>query len=117
MAKPPGLSTDGYEIQVATNHLGHALLTKKLLPLLEKTAKLPDADVRIIYTTSEAWRGGNLPFDRFNTTMEGVMGHWMRYCNSKLANFLYARELATRYPEILSCMSFFFDTSLPCLSL
>ena len=30
------------------------------------------------------------------------MGRWIRYCNSKLANVLYARELAARYPEILS---------------
>ncbi|KAJ5604096.1 Short-chain dehydrogenase/reductase SDR [Penicillium hordei] len=34
MATPPGLTADGYEIQFGTNHLGHALLIRKLLPLL-----------------------------------------------------------------------------------
>lgn len=103
MAKPPGLTTDGYELQFGTNHLGHALLTQKLLPLLEKTADMPDSDVRIIYTTSAAWRGGSIPFDRLKTTMDGaMMARWIRYCNSKLANMLYARELAHRYPKLLS---------------
>ncbi|KAI1389136.1 oxidoreductase [Hypoxylon trugodes] len=102
MAKPEGLSADGYEIQFATNHLGHALLTKKLLPLLERTADLPGADVRVIITTSTAWGGGSLPFDRFKTTIKGHLGRWMRYSHSKLANLLYARELARRYPKVLS---------------
>jgi len=102
MATPAGLSTDGYEIHFATNHLGHALLTQKLLPLLEKTADMPNTDVRVIYTSSTAWRGGDIAFARLKTTMEGPMGRWMRYCNSKLANLLYARELARRYPKLLS---------------
>ena len=34
MATPPGQTADGYEIQWATNYLGHALLAKLLLPNL-----------------------------------------------------------------------------------
>lgn len=71
--------------------------------MLEKTADLPNTDVRVLYTTSTAWRGGNLAFDRFKTTMEAtIMGRWLRYSNSKLANLLYARELSRRYPKLLS---------------
>ncbi|KAK3694150.1 hypothetical protein B0T22DRAFT_62839 [Podospora appendiculata] len=104
MARPAGLSADGYEIQLATNHLGHALLTKLLLPLLSRTASLPGADVRVLYTSSTAWRGGRLACDAtFKTPMSSpLMGRWLRYCNTKLANLLYARELAARYPEILA---------------
>jgi len=103
MAKPEGLSTDGYEIQFATNHIGHALLTQKVLPLLEKTAKMPNSDVRIIYTTSTAWRGGSIPFDKLKSTISmWILGRWFRYSNSKLANLLYARELSRRFPEILT---------------
>jgi NAD(P)-dependent dehydrogenase (short-subunit alcohol dehydrogenase family) len=61
MAKPAGLSTDGFEIHFATNHLGHALLTEKLLPLLEKTAMMPGADVRIIYTLTSCVPRRNPP--------------------------------------------------------
>ncbi|KAI3322255.1 NAD(P)-binding protein [Xylariaceae sp. AK1471] len=104
MAKPAVLSADGYETHFATNHMGHALLTKKLLPLLEKTADMPNSDVRVIFTTSTAWRGGNLDFERITTTQEAaVMGRWFRYGASKLANVLYARELARRHPKLLVC--------------
>ncbi|KAI0970010.1 NAD(P)-binding protein [Xylaria arbuscula] len=103
MAQPAGLSVDGYEVHFATNHLGHALLTKKLLPLLEQTADLPDSDVRIIYTTSLGWRNGSLDFSQLKTTQESaIMGRWVRYGNSKLANMLYARELAQRHPKLLT---------------
>ncbi|KAK8055706.1 hypothetical protein PG993_000933 [Apiospora rasikravindrae] len=106
MAKPAALSPDGYEIHFATNHLGHALLTQKLLPLLDRTADLPGADARIIYTTSLAWKGGSLDFaGGLRTTQESaLLGRWVRYCNSKLANLLYARELARRHPKLL-CFS------------
>ena len=33
---PPGITTDCYEVQFGTNHLGHALLIQKLLPTLLK---------------------------------------------------------------------------------
>ncbi|RWA06711.1 hypothetical protein EKO27_g8400 [Xylaria grammica] len=103
MAKPAGLSADGYEVHFATNHMGHALLTKKLLPLLERTADLPNSDVRVIYTTSLGWKNGSLDFKNLNTPMEtAIMGRWIRYGNSKLANMLYARELARRHPKLLA---------------
>ncbi|KAK4162932.1 short-chain dehydrogenase TIC 32, chloroplastic [Cladorrhinum sp. PSN259] len=104
MAVPAALSKDGYEIHFATNHLGHALLTKKLLPLLQTTAE-SGRDVRIITLSSLAWRGtppGGIVFDKLKTTQEMAIGRWLRYGQSKLANMLYARELAKRYPQILS---------------
>ncbi|KAK3302312.1 uncharacterized protein B0T15DRAFT_542599 [Chaetomium strumarium] len=106
MAKPAALSKDGYEIHFATNHLGHALLNLKLLPLMEKTAELPGADVRILMVTSTASRGtppGGIVFDKLKTTQEMLFGRWLRYGQSKLANLIWARELAKRYPKILSC--------------
>ncbi|KAK3901592.1 short-chain dehydrogenase TIC 32, chloroplastic [Staphylotrichum tortipilum] len=101
MAAPPALSADGYELQFATNHLGHALLVHKLLPLLARTA-----DARVVMVTSTGWRGappGGVQFDRLRTTQEmPVLGRWLRYGQSKLANMLFARELAARYPGVLA---------------
>ncbi|KAL3427015.1 oxidoreductase [Phlyctema vagabunda] len=103
MAVPPGLSADGWEIQFATNHLGHAALIKKLLPVMLKTADAPDSDVRIVLNTSDGWRGHSkegINFATLNTTQEAFLGHWFRYAQSKIADIIYAQELARRYPSI-----------------
>jgi NAD(P)-dependent dehydrogenase (short-subunit alcohol dehydrogenase family) len=55
MITPAGLTEDGYEIQFGTNHMGHALLTKLLLPILSSTAALPDSNVRVVVLSSEAY--------------------------------------------------------------
>ncbi|PIG81427.1 oxidoreductase [Aspergillus arachidicola] len=103
MALPPGLTKDGYEVQFGTNHLGHALLIRKLLPLLQRTAET-GADVRVIILTSAGYQlhpYGGIIFDDLKTTQDyGFLGSWKRYGQSKLANILYTRELARRYPAI-----------------
>ena len=108
MAAPPALSKDGYEIQFATNHLGHAMLTDCLLPTLLRTAKEPNSDVRILNLTSEGYgfhpRGG-ISFSELNSgsmMTRLIGGGWVRYGHSKLANILFASELARRYPQITS---------------
>jgi NAD(P)-dependent dehydrogenase (short-subunit alcohol dehydrogenase family) len=104
MATPPGLTQDGYELQFGVNHLGHALLVQKLLPTLRRTAISPGGDVRIVVLTSHRFRGhpsGGILFDTLRTTQDlGPGGPWLRYGQSKLANVLYARELARRVPEL-----------------
>jgi NAD(P)-dependent dehydrogenase (short-subunit alcohol dehydrogenase family) len=104
MAVPPSLSKDGFEIQFAVNHLGHAMVIQQLLPTLQRTADLPGADVRIVCLTTAKpdAMGDKIAYDKLRSTMEGFMGSWMRYSQSKWANVLYAAELAQRYPKILS---------------
>lgn len=113
MATPPGLTADGYEIQFGTNHMGHALLTKLLLPLLNKTITLgnsneanqsgmsPVADVRIVSMSSDLHASapkGGIDYATLQTQAEamGVLG---RYYQSKLANVLWARWLARECPQ------------------
>lgn len=96
---PPGLTEDGYEIQFGTNHMGHALLTKLLLPTLVKTAKEPGADVRVVALSSM----GHMPargisFEQQKTDMKSY-STWSRYAESKLANILFTKALAKRYTE------------------
>ena len=104
MAQPPGLTKDGYEIQFGTNHVGHFFFTKLLLPILQRTAAEPNTDVRVINVSSIGHMmppsGGFLP-DQVVTNME-TYNTWKRYGQSKLANILFTRELARRYPEIKS---------------
>ena len=105
MALPPGLTKDGYEVHFGTNHLGHALLVKLLVPTLLQTAdQVPNPDVRIVFLTSigfGAHPSGGIVFDNLRTVQDfGLFGPWIRYAQSKLANILYAAELARRYPRI-----------------
>ncbi|KKA27675.1 hypothetical protein TD95_002761 [Thielaviopsis punctulata] len=101
MALAPGLTADGYEIQFGTNHMGHALLTKLLLPTLLKTAAIPDTDVRVVSLSSagHALAYSGLEFDSLKTDA-AAMGAYPRYGQSKLANILFARQLAKEHPQI-----------------
>ena len=105
MACPPGQTTEGYEIQFGTNHVGHALLTSLLLPTLQSTAvQNPDSGARIINLTSEGHRitgSEGLVLGGAKTNM-AAFNTWRRYGQSKLANILFNTELAKRYPEIES---------------
>ncbi|KAJ3562415.1 hypothetical protein NPX13_g8574 [Xylaria arbuscula] len=107
MFKPPALSRDGYEATFATNHLAHALIIKTLLSTLLKTAETPDADVRLVSLTSEGWAGHpqeGVNFATLQTTQNAAFGKLTRYGQSKLANIVYAAEVARRYPQLM-CVS------------
>jgi NAD(P)-dependent dehydrogenase (short-subunit alcohol dehydrogenase family) len=103
MMTPYSLTKDGYEIQFGTNHMGHALLTKLLLPTLQATTKLPHADVRIVNLSSMghmfAPRPEGIVFDQAVLEQRNTV---TRYGQSKLANILFTRELTHRYPDIVS---------------
>ena len=113
MATGPGLSKDGYEVQWAANVMGHALLVKQLLPLLESTAD-QGRDVRVISLTSTgaqmAFGMGShdgIGYDTLHSEQRwlglGVPGGpWARYAQSKLGNMLYAQALAKYHPKITS---------------
>ncbi|KAL1876783.1 hypothetical protein Plec18167_005192 [Paecilomyces lecythidis] len=103
MALPPGETELGHEIQLGTNHTGHFLLTKLLLPTLLKTAKEPGSDVRVISLSSI---GHNMA-PSFETILDQkklkkTSQSMVRYGASKAANILFAAELARRYPSITS---------------
>lgn len=102
MATRPETTKEGYEVQFGTNYLGHALLTKLLLPTLIFTAKAHNSDVRIVNLSSECHLlapNGGIIFDKSELDAQGT---WVRYGQSKLANILFTRELASRYPSITS---------------
>ncbi|KAL1902195.1 hypothetical protein Cpir12675_000095 [Ceratocystis pirilliformis] len=103
MATPAGLTKNGYESQFGTNHMGHALLTKLLLPTLTKTAAEPNADVRVVSLSSagHALSCYGINFDSLKSPGDS-MGAYPRYGQSKLANILFARQLAVVHPQIKS---------------
>ena len=104
MAVPPATTVDGYEIQFGTNHMGHALLTKLLLPLLLKTAEQPEpgGDVRIVTLTSHSHTRapkGGIDYSMLRSA-DPKSPLLTKYGVSKLANILHVKQLAKRYPTI-----------------
>ncbi len=84
------LTVDGIEKTFAVNHLGYFLLTNLLLDLIERSAP-----ARIVTVASIGHRRGTLDFDDLGFERGG---YWIMkaYTRSKLANVLFANELARR---------------------
>ncbi|KAH9603493.1 hypothetical protein KSS87_010009 [Heliosperma pusillum] len=94
MATPFMLSKDNIELQFATNHLGHFLLTYLLLDTMKKTARESGREGRIVNVSSEAHRftySEGICFDKLND--QSSYQSWRAYGQSKLANILHANEL------------------------
>lgn len=85
---------NGFEMQFGVNHLGHFLLTKLLLGRL-KAAFNP----RVINVSSVAHYRGTIDFESFRGEQKPYNG-LKAYAQSKLANVLFTKEFAQRYPSI-----------------
>ena len=89
MALPRQLTVDGFELQFATNHLGHYALTGLLLPALLRRPR-----PRVVTVSSIVHWLGSIDFD--NLMGEHGYQPWTAYAQSKLANLLFMRELHHR---------------------
>jgi len=91
MACPKARTADGFEMQFGTNHIGHFLLTKQLMPLIEA-----GADKRIVNLSSRGHHiaPANLDDPNFeNSPYEP----WLSYGQSKTANALFSVGLEGRF--------------------
>jgi NAD(P)-dependent dehydrogenase (short-subunit alcohol dehydrogenase family) len=92
MGGPFLLSPQGFELQMATNHVGHAALIAALWPLLNRSAS------RVVLLSSNEARRGQLSPE---TTREKLLNPVpydgkQVYRNTKQANLLFAQELHRR---------------------
>jgi retinol dehydrogenase-14 len=84
------LTVDGIETTFAVNHLGYFLLTNLLLDLLKRSAP-----ARVVTVASIGHRRGTLDFADLGFE-HGGYAIMRAYTRSKLANVLFANELARR---------------------
>ena len=98
MAIPFSQSVDGYEMHLATNHLGHFALTASLLESLKAA---PAA--RVVTISSVAGKQTAMSFD--DITTETGYEKWSAYARSKLANLLFTAELDRKLRDVGSTIS------------
>jgi NAD(P)-dependent dehydrogenase (short-subunit alcohol dehydrogenase family) len=104
-------TTDGFDIQMQTNHLSHFLLTKKLMPLF-KIASDNNGEARIVNHSSIARfgvkkleakyfekKGGRLGGNGSNMILGLIIpqGRWTRYSQTKLANAAFTACLNEKF--------------------
>jgi len=89
MIPPLSRTTDGFELQFGTNHLGHFALTNLLLPSITG---------RVVTVSSGAHHSGRIDFDDLNWERRRYL-RWRAYGQSKLANLLFTAELQRRLTE------------------
>lgn len=83
------VTSDGFELQLGTNYLGHFALTARLLPLLQKSDR-----PRVVSVSSVAARAGAIRFDDLQS--EHNYKPMIAYGQSKLACLMFALELQRR---------------------
>lgn len=91
MACPMLRDQRGYEMQFATNHLGHFQLTNQLLPALCRAN-----GSRVVSVSSWGHRHSPVIFDDVNFE-DRPYDPWLAYGQSKTANILFAAELDRRF--------------------
>jgi NAD(P)-dependent dehydrogenase (short-subunit alcohol dehydrogenase family) len=87
MMTPKQRTTDGFELQFGTNHLGHAALTWLLMPALRASK-----GARVVTLSSLAARPGQVDIADPNYEHRSYLPN-SAYAQSKLANLLFALEL------------------------
>ena len=98
MMPPFSLSPDGFESQFATNHLGHQLLARELLPSLTRGAATAPAARVVAVSSVGHWFAAPahamLDLAVLNDAATYDKAAW--YGFSKLCNILFAREFSRR---------------------
>lgn len=88
-----GLTEDDFEMHFGVNHLGHFALTHHLRPTFRPGS-------RIVVVSSEVHRRvDGIDFDRVREK-RGLFERLSAYGESKLANILFARQLARLVPDL-----------------
>ncbi|WP_448098907.1 oxidoreductase [Luteibacter yeojuensis] len=93
MACPLTRDARGYELQFATNHLGHHQLTARLWPALKRAR-----GARVISVSSRGHRFAAIDFDDPHF-QHREYDRWLAYGQSKTANALFAVALDARGRE------------------
>ncbi len=97
MALPETRTEAGWELQMATNHLGHFALATRLWPLLTAAARRSGA-ARVVSVSSGGHHYSDIRWD--DPWFEQGYDKWEAYGQSKTANVLFAVEADRRGRDV-----------------
>lgn len=98
MASPFSLTPEGFESQLASDHLGHFVLTNHLMPKILKATTLPSSSpVRIVNVSSIGNRVAGIRWTDPNFAEPNSYGEWEAYGQAKTANVLFTIALNARF--------------------
>jgi NAD(P)-dependent dehydrogenase (short-subunit alcohol dehydrogenase family) len=91
MAGPYRTTEDGIEAQFGSNHIGHFLFTNLIMRKL-----LASPSPRVVNVASDGHRFSGIRFNDHNFSHGRAYDQWEAYGQSKAANILFSRALASR---------------------
>jgi NAD(P)-dependent dehydrogenase (short-subunit alcohol dehydrogenase family) len=91
MATPFSFTTDRFEMQFGTNHLGHFVLVNRIAPLIRRGGRLIN-----LSSAGHRFSNVNLEDPNFDTA---AYDPWVAYGRSKTANILFAVAFDRRHRE------------------
>jgi NAD(P)-dependent dehydrogenase (short-subunit alcohol dehydrogenase family) len=91
MVPPYGRTSDGFELQLGTNHLGHFAFTGLVL---DRIRDVPGARIVVLASLAHQMARGGMNFEDLHS--ERGYNRITAYGRSKLANLLFAYELQRR---------------------
>jgi NAD(P)-dependent dehydrogenase (short-subunit alcohol dehydrogenase family) len=97
---PRSGTVGGLDYTFVVNHFAPFVLTLGLLDDLGDASRRHDTPGRVVTVSSEAHRGGRIDLDRLRAG--DSFGGWSGYSASKLANVLFAFDLARRVDRVTS---------------
>jgi retinol dehydrogenase-13 len=95
MANKPQYTKDGFELTMASSYFGHFLLTELLLDLLKKSAPSRMAIVSSVVHAGSEQNRPKVHLEDLNFKKRDF-NNFGAYAEAKVANILYAKELAER---------------------
>ena len=92
-----GQTAQGFELAFGINHVGHFSFVTKLLPLLRAGDRTTEPARVVVVSSDSHYSAKGIDFDALHESTPSISG-LPEYAVSKLANVLFAQELARREP-------------------
>jgi NAD(P)-dependent dehydrogenase (short-subunit alcohol dehydrogenase family) len=106
MNTPPGVTSDGFEIQMGTNVIGHFLLAKQVVDITRRQVWLSSRGHTLYGDppgNHDLKKAPRINLGAIENVDLNAYDSWARYQQSKLGDILLAKEFAARYPKLKTC--------------